>query len=323
MPKQTDGFRHSLSMECGDDQFTIIGPQIHSSTTVRMTCKHRGDGGCARFHFSNQSIDATGENIVRENVRGLTAVGNERIRVEQIEHVLSALSGMGYLDTDIHLDYVSAELDTAGADQKGEEAGEDRRGVSVIAPPVAFLSALDFTAAIARSFHSPPSVGRVRIDRRYTISANSNDDSALAVFTPHSEFYVTVVINYANFLGKQAYSCTVEPENYARRISWARSFFSTNWPHKAEMEELKKQFPGLIRGQKTHYRSIMLDYQGDRWLTPPYASDEPARHKLLDVVGDLALLGAPLQGAVFVYKPYHEFNRKCVSVLGRQLQLWT
>jgi UDP-3-O-[3-hydroxymyristoyl] N-acetylglucosamine deacetylase/3-hydroxyacyl-[acyl-carrier-protein] dehydratase len=55
------------------------------------------------------------------------------------------------------------------------------------------------------------------------------------------------------------------------------------------------------------------------YLSPLNYQNEPARHKLLDVIGDLSLLGLRLQGRVVAYKPGHTFNTQCVRRLRNQI----
>ena len=55
------------------------------------------------------------------------------------------------------------------------------------------------------------------------------------------------------------------------------------------------------------------------YLSPLNYQNEPARHKLLDVIGDLSLLGMRLQGRIVAYKPGHTFNTQCVRRLRNQI----
>ena len=66
---------------------------------------------------------------------------------------------------------------------------------------------------------------------------------------------------------------------------------------------------------------MMLDYNETEWITPPLVNTEPVRHKMLDFIGELALLGRPLNAGIYVYKPHHRFNRTCMMRLWRELQL--
>ncbi len=74
----------------------------------------------------------------------------------------------------------------------------------------------------------------------------------------------------------------------------------------------------MLRDHEDHFRSIMLDYNDTKWITPLIVSTEPVRHKMLDFIGDMALLGIQIRAGIFVYKPSHRFNRHCMIKLAEQ-----
>lgn len=296
-------------IQYGDDWFSITGTQLLSSERVRMTCRFRHDNKPARFKFRGHTIPATVENLASKDARGLTTIENEAVSISQIEHVLSALVGMNALDSELELAYL--------------DGGDDRE----ISPPVCNLDARDFALAIlscfkARDISRAPQA--IQLDHVYCIKEEGpdvEDDPAIAIFAPLPYYRIAAQVNFPYFWGKQTYATDVEPLSYLRSICWARSFFGTPHPHKAEWETLRERYPGLIRERTNHYRSMMLDYDEQRWITPLVTKDEPVRHKILDVLGDLALLGRPLNAGVFIYKPHHQFNRHCARQLAESLGL--
>jgi hypothetical protein len=228
-----------------DETFRITGPQLMSDRCVRMTCKYRNDGGPARFIVGNEIIPATVDYIVDHNERGLTSVGNGRAQVKQTEHILSALCGMSVLDTDIHLEY-----------EDGGSVDE------IIAPPVAQLNSREFSHAImscflSRNLQQPAKA--VDINRSYVFHEEQecvrNGDPGCAIFAPLHKLHITAQINFPIFWGKQIYSQTITPLDYARSICWARSFFSTPYPHSTEWETLRAKYPALLRESENLFRS--------------------------------------------------------------------
>src|SRR2546423_1128321 len=149
----------------------------------------------------------------------------------------------------------------------------------------------------------------------------TNGDPACAIFAPLHRLHITAQINFPHFLGKQIYSQAITPLDYAKSICWARSFFSTPSPHRTEWEQLRARFPAVLREREKQFRSVMIDYTETDWITPVVVNTEPVRHKMLDFIGDLALLGSTIRAGIHIYKPSHRFNRHCVIQLARELAL--
>ena len=293
-----------------DEAFVFVGPQLLSERVVRMECRHRGDGGPARFVVGDHIIPATVSSLSHHDLAGLTCLEHDKVQIQQVEHILSALYGMSALDTDIYL------------------AWEDGGTVDTpIAPPVAQLSSREFSLAVASTFvaHRDQRPTRTTLDKAYVFSEvpeeASNNDPACAVFAPLHRLHVTAHTNFPTFLKTQVFSLDVTPLEYMKEVCWARSFFRTPYPHTGEWDTLRGKYPGVLRERENHYRSIMLDYDDDGWITPPLVNTEPVRHKLLDFVGELALLGVLINACIHVYKPSHRFNRDCMMRLSHELQL--
>lgn len=293
-----------------DDAFEITGPQMRSDRIVRMRCRHRGDNGPTRFLVGDHIIPATAANIRDHDKRGFTCVGTDRLIVRQVEHILSALCGMDVLDTDVNLEFAD-----------GGRIGEE------IAPPVCQLNSRDFAMAIVSTFLSRRPKHAIELKRSYVIVESgedaSNGDPACAVFAPLHRLHVTAQLNFPHFWGHQIYSLGITPLDYMKSLCWARSFFGTPFPHKTDWRELREMYPGLLRDQEDHYRSIMLDYNEQNWITPLIVNTEPVRHKMLDFIGELALLGRQLNAGIHVYKPHHRFNRTCIMHLAKELEVAT
>ncbi len=295
--------QHRTQIEYGDDWFSLTGTQLKSIDRVCMKCHYRGDGKPTRFKFKENTVEAIISNVDESDERGLTTLTNGTVFIYQVEHILSALYAMNCYDTDIELRF------------------EDK-GISVnsISPPVAHLESRDFALAIRRSFFNSHVKESIQIDQSYVFWEDSdNRDKSFVVFTPFPTLNITTHINFPYFWGNQEVTYAISPEIYEKEICWARSFFGTPFPHNKKLKDLRKWYPGLIRELENYHRSTMIDYSHQKWLTPVYSEDEPARHKLLDFIGDLSLLGKPLNASIYVYKPHHRFNRYCVNELSKKL----
>ncbi|KEF43077.1 MAG: UDP-3-O-(3-hydroxymyristoyl) glucosamine N-acyltransferase [Cyanobium sp. CACIAM 14] len=109
-------------------------------------------------------------------------------------------------------------------------------------------------------------------------------------------------------IGRQFFSLELTPERFVAEIAPARTF-----GFREQVEQLLAA--GLIRGGALD-NALVCD--GDRWLNPPLRyTDEPVRHKLLDLLGDLALVGLP-RAHVFAYRGSHGLHTAMAAALAFQ-----
>lgn len=107
-------------------------------------------------------------------------------------------------------------------------------------------------------------------------------------------------------IGRQLYSLALTPQAFVDEIAPARTF-----GFKEQVEQLRAA--GLIQGGALG-NALVCD--GERWLNPPLRfADEPVRHKLLDLLGDLALAGLP-QAQVFAYRGSHGLHTALAAALA-------
>jgi len=110
-------------------------------------------------------------------------------------------------------------------------------------------------------------------------------------------------------IGQQMFSIELSPNNFVKEIAPARTFGFLD-----QLEELKKA--GLIKGGALENALVC---NGDSWVNPPLRfKNEPVRHKLLDLIGDLALVGLP-RAQIFVYKGSHSLHAEFAASLKKVL----
>ena len=147
----------------------------------------------------------------------------------------------------------------------------------------------------------------------------------------HYELDVTIAFN--SILLREQHASLKRLEDYPKEVAAARTFCFVR-----EIEPLLRV--GLIKGgdlknalviYETEMSQEGMDYFCDKmgqphmdatklgYLSPLNYLNEPARHKLLDVIGDVALLGLRLQGRITSYKPGHTFNTQCIRRLRNQI----
>lgn len=119
---------------------------------------------------------------------------------------------------------------------------------------------------------------------------------------------ITYEIDFPHpLVGKQELTLLVRPEEYASRIAPARTFGFAG-----DVEALRKR--GLARGGSLH-NAVVLD-EGGILSGPLRFRDEFVRHKILDLLGDLALLGRPLEGRIHARKSGHALHIEFAKALG-------
>ena len=106
-------------------------------------------------------------------------------------------------------------------------------------------------------------------------------------------------------IGNQTFVIDLNPKSFVEKIAPARTF-----GFKDQFQELNEL--GLIKGGSLE-NALVCD--GDEWVNPPLRfHDEPIRHKILDLIGDLALVGLP-KAQILVYKGSHSLNALLASSL--------
>ena len=200
-------------------------------------------------------------------------------KLSTVEHLLSALGGCG-------LSHVHIQV-------SGEEI------------PLLDGSALNWVEAIKSTGLQPAKTKR----KEPPILENSivlNRGTSLITATPSDTFKIIGIIDFPYpAIGKQVFSIDLTPENFVKDIAPARTFGFVD-----QLETLKKS--GLIKGGNLD-NALVCD--GESWVNPPLRfKDEPVRHKILDLIGDLALVGFP-KAQILVYRGSHALHADLAASL--------
>ena len=223
-------------------------------------------------------IEARIENVGETNRSTTLARGN--IKIHTVEHVLAALMGCG-------VDNAVIELD----------ANE---------PPIGDGSAREFVKMIQTAGLLPQGEAR----EPFLVAAPMEfqmGETLMTVF-PHDRWKITCVSSDKQGRFTQHFSLELTPDSVRRELADARTFCFYE-----EIEHLIKN--GLIKGGSLENAVVIRD---DAILTtePLRYPNEFVRHKILDILGDLSLLGRPLCGHIIAVKPSHSANCE----LARRLQ---
>ena len=216
-----------------------------------------------------------------------TSLGTNGVTVSTVEHLLSAFSGMGVDNAIIELD--SFEV------------------------PIMDGSALPFVNMLKEvGTHVQEKNKRLLIIKK-PVSVTEGDASA--VLLPAEEFKITYEIDFKHpFIGKQSYSMTFSDEKYEKEICAAQTFGFLK-----DLEFL--QAKGLALGGSLKNVIVLDDKKiiNKEGLRIP---DVFVKHKILDAIGDLFLLGMPIIGHFIAYKSGHRLNNLLLKELMRKKDCW-
>jgi UDP-3-O-[3-hydroxymyristoyl] N-acetylglucosamine deacetylase / 3-hydroxyacyl-[acyl-carrier-protein] dehydratase len=263
--------------------FSGIG--LHSGNRVNMTILPAPAGSGVRFRRvdleGNPEIEARVENV-GETTRSTTlAKGN--LKIHTVEHVLAALAGYG-------IDNAVIELDTNE-------------------PPIADGSSREFCKIIQAAGIVPQAEKREAYSPTEPIELETGE-TVMTLF-PGEGFKITCTSADRQGRFTQFYSTEVTPKTWERELSHARTFCFYE-----EIEHLIKN--NLIKGGSLENAVVIRD---DAVLTtePLRYPDEFVRHKMLDIVGDLSLLGRPVHGHLIAVRPSHAANCEMVRQISAQM----
>jgi UDP-3-O-[3-hydroxymyristoyl] N-acetylglucosamine deacetylase len=260
--------------------FTLSGVGLHTGEIATVTvCPAPVHTG--RYFLLNGCTIPARFQAVTSTVMSTELSSNDKTAsVQTVEHLLAALFGMGIDNARIEIDH--SEM------------------------PILDGSALPWVQAIA-------SVGvQVQDQLRpqpkplaQTISVQKGDSFVVAIPSDHLWFSYGIEFPSAA-IGLQWFSCKNMITEFAEEIAPARTFTMTK-----EIEYLRSQ--GLIQGGSLD-NAIVCDDQ--KWLNPPLRfSNEPCRHKLLDLIGDLSLLGYLPQAHIIAFKASHSLHTQLARSL--------
>lgn len=287
--------QHTLKSE-----FAIEGVGLHTGVHTKMIVKPASPGHGIKF----QRIDLPDAPLIKADVdyvvdtsRGTTLELNGA-RVATVEHILAALTGMG-------VDNVLIELDA-------EEI------------PIMDGSAIVFVDAIEKVGIEEQNAKKIYFSIDTNIAYTDEDKNVEMVATPSTEYKITTMIDFnSTVLGTQhAYLKSLK--SFKKEIAPCRTFcflheieflFNNNLIkggdldnaivvvdrvlERDELDKLAKMFnkPNIEVVQEGILNNLNLHF-----------TNEPARHKLLDIVGDLTLVGYPIKANVIAYRPGHKTN---------------
>ncbi len=291
------------------EQITFTGKGLHTGLEVEMTlCPAPINHGIKfqRVDIDGQpTIDAIADYVTATS-RGTTLEHNE-VKISTLEHVMASMTGMGI----------------------------DNVLIKINAPEVPIMdgSARSYVDAIRKVGVEEQSADRWYFEVKEKIVYKDETSGKEIVVLPDDHFSVEAMIDFSSKVLGNQYARLSSVEEFADGIAPCRTFVFLH-----EVEMLFKN--NLIKGGDLENAIVVVEHEIPQDELNRLASlfnkhsiervpegylnnlelrfpNEPARHKLLDIIGDLSLVGFPIKGKVIASKPGHFANTELAKVLRK------
>lgn len=270
-----------------NDEIRLSGVGLHTGIEVKMKLKP-ADANTGIVFIRTDLAESPVIPVRLDYLVGTereTTLGQGEVTVHTVEHLLSACGGL--------------EIDNLVVEINGPEV------------PVLDGSSLPFVSAIQKAgikrLTEPKKVFRVREP------VWMEDGDKQIVILPSTSFRISYTIHFPETgIGTQFITLDMTPDTFVKEIASARTFCSLD-----EVEQLRNS--GLIKGGSLE-NSIVFDGQGAVQQSRLRFPNEPVRHKVLDLIGDLMFLGCHLQGHVVVIRGGHSLNVRMARKLDELRQ---
>ena len=295
-----------------NDEFTVRGKGLHTGLDITARFLPAPAGHGYKFKLVSLEgepvIDALAENVVATS-RG-TVIAKGDARVSTIEHAMSALYA----------------------------AGVDNCLIEVNAPEMPILdgSARVYSEEIARVGLKEQNADKDYYYVRQRIELRDEETGSSILMLPDDDFTVDVRIDFHSPVLNNQYATLERLEDYQTEIASSRTFVFVR-----EIEPLVAN--NLIKGGDLDNAIVIYDAPMEQSElnrladlmgvphkdvnafgyinnVPPTVENEPARHKLLDLIGDLALIGRPIKGRVIATRPGHSINTQFAKKIRREIK---
>ena len=269
-------------------EVSIKGNALHTGDAVHMTFKPAPVNHGIVF----RRVDLHGHPELKPRVDQVTdlvrattiQVGHAKLHT--VEHVLSALHGSG-------IDNLIIDIDASE-------------------PPIMDGSARPFVQLIQQGEPVEQDAEREYFSLAETISVARGNSSIIAL--PYDGLKITCTSADDRGIHTQHLSLVIDPEVYASQVAAARTFTIYE-----DIEELIKL--GKIKGGSLDCAVVI---KGDKIISkePLRFNDEFVRHKILDIIGDILLLGVPLKAHIVATRPGHAVNAELTKILFEKYTAW-
>lgn len=293
--------------------FSLQGKGLHSGLNIQVTFNPAPENHgykIKRVDLPDQPvIDAVAENVV--NTQRGTVIGKNNVQISTIEHALAALYAMGV----------------------------DNCLMEVNAPefPILDGSARYYVEEIQKVGLQEQNAAKDFYIVKHKVEVKDEETGASIMLLPDDHFCVNTLISFDSPVLNNQFATMNNVDEFPTEIAASRTFVFVR-----EIEMLLQN--NLIKGgdldnaiviydQKVSQEALdkladmmQLPHQNIQELgyinhKPLVFDNEPARHKLLDVIGDMALISKPIKGRVIATRPGHSINAKLARIIRKQIKL--
>lgn len=293
--------------------FSLQGKGLHSGLNIQVTFNPAPENHgykIKRVDLPDQPvIDAVAENVV--NTQRGTVIGKNNVQISTIEHALAALYAMGV----------------------------DNCLMEVNAPefPILDGSARYYVEEIQKVGLQEQNAAKDFYIVKHKVEVKDEETGASIMLLPDDHFCVNTLISFDSPVLNNQFATMNNVDEFPTEIAASRTFVFVR-----EIEMLLQN--NLIKGgdldnaiviydQKVSQEALdkladmmQLPHQNIQELgyinhKPLVFDNEPARHKLQDVIGDMALIGKPIKGRVIATRPGHSINAKLARIIRKQIKL--
>ncbi len=258
------------------ERLTLSGVGLHTGQTTTVTLERASPGTGRVFYRQHQPIPALVSHVQPSRLCTTLAQGDDKIHT--VEHLLAALVGLGIADVKIQV--------------TGSEI------------PLLDGSALPWVERLRQW-----GTGTPLVEGAVTAPVVVHQGDSFVAALPAEELTFTYGIDFPDYpaIGRQWLTWHPSREDFGSVIAPARTFGLAD-----QIAQLQGQ--GLIQGGGLDNALVCDRERG--WLNPPLRfADEPVRHKMLDFVGDLGLVGTLPRGHFLAYKAGHQLHIQLVMRL--------
>ena len=295
--------------------FSVSGKGLHTGVQVEATFKPAPENTGYVFKRidldGTPTIEALAENVVATN-RGtiLASRTNKEIRIGTIEHAMAALYAAG--------------VDNCFIEVNGPEL------------PILDGSALEFSIKIEETGIVEQNADKEYYVVKQRIKVVDEATGSSLIVLPDDDFSIDTMVEYNSCVLSNQFASLTSMSNFKDEIAGSRTFVFVReimplvqnnlikggdldnaiviYDVEMPQDELDK-IADLVGVD--HTKANKLGYINHKPLAHP---NEPARHKLLDVLGDLALIGRPLKGRIIATRPGHTINTKLANQIRKELR---
>lgn len=291
---------------------TLEGEGLHTGQFAKLTFKPAPENYGIKFKrtdLENQpEVEAVVENVV--DTSRSTTIEKNGARIITVEHVMAAIYGLGIDNLIVEIDTIETPILTGNSQP--------------------FVDALKKAQIIEQNEDKEYFI----IKKSYTYS---DEEKGIELMTfPDDEYSLHVMIDYKSAVLGHQYATLNKLDEFEEEIAAAKTFVFLR-----ELEFLYDN--DLIKGGSLDNALVIiekgveqdeLDRLSDKLGTPRIEaieqgilnhedlifSNEPARHKLLDVIGDLALVGMPIKGKILATRPGHASNVEFAKIIRQEIK---